>query len=91
MVNIDFLEKCQRLVSSPHFMYDFMSHVTFYFLTDLLEILSNMCITIVCKLGCDVIEFDVNHIILIKAFRCMTKKSRKKLKYLDNEKPFEVK
>ena len=42
----------------------------------LLEILSNIFITIVCQPGCDVIKFEINLIFLIK------------LKYLENEKSF---
>ena len=34
----------------------------------LCEILSNMCITIVCKPGCDAMNFEVNLILLIKPF-----------------------
>ena len=34
----------------------------------LCEILGNMCITIVYKTGCDVIDFEVNLIFLIKPF-----------------------
>ena len=50
-----------------------------------LEILGNMCITIVCEPRCDVIKFEINLIFLIKPFCYMTKKSRQKLKYLENE------
>ena len=32
------------------------------------EILSNMCIAIVCKPGCDVMNFEVTLIFLIKPF-----------------------
>ena len=46
----------------------------------LLEILGNMCISIVCYPGCGVIKFDINLIFLIGLFRYMTKKSRQKLK-----------
>ena len=52
----------------------------------LLEIFGNMCITIVSEPVCDAIEFEINLIFLIKPFRYITKKSRQKLKYLDNEK-----
>ena len=34
----------------------------------LCEILGNMCIAIVCKPGCDVMNFEVNLIFLIKPF-----------------------
>ena len=38
-------------------------------LSDLLsEILGNMCIALVCKPGCDVMNFEVNLIFLIKPF-----------------------
>ena len=46
-----------------------------------LEILVNMCIAIVCYPGCDVINYEMNLIFLIK-------KSRQKLKYLESEKSF---
>ena len=43
----------------------------------LLEMLGNMCIAIVCFPGCDVINFGINYIFLIKPFFYMTKKSSK--------------
>ena len=53
----------------------------------LLEILGNICITIVCYPGSDVIKFEVNLIFLIKPFWYTTKKSRQKLRrYLENKK-----
>ena len=36
--------------------------------------------------GCDVINFEVNLLILIKPFFYLTKKSRQKFKYFENEK-----
>ena len=51
----------------------------------LLEILDNMYIAIVCTPGCDVINFEINLIFLIKPFFYMTKKSRQKLKHVENE------
>ena len=54
----------------------------------LLEILGGMCIKIICERGCNVIKFKINLIFLIKPFRYMTKKSRQKLKYLENERSF---
>ena len=54
----------------------------------LLEILFNMCIAIVCWLAGDVIDFEINLIFLIRPFSYTTKKSRRKLKYLENEKSF---
>ena len=52
----------------------------------LFEILGNMCIAIVFWPGCDVINFEINLIFLIKPFLCMIRKSKQKLKYLENEK-----
>ena len=54
----------------------------------ILEMLVNMCIAIVCYPGCNVIDFQINLIFLIKPFLYMTKKSRQKSKYLQNEKSF---
>ena len=54
----------------------------------LFDILVNMCIVIVCKPGCDVIGFEISLIFLIKQFSYMTKKSRQKIKYLENVKSF---
>ena len=48
-----------------------------------------MCIEIVCFPGSDVINFEINFIFLIKPFFCMTKKSRQKHKYLENERSFQ--
>ena len=47
-----------------------------------------MCIAIICQPSCDVIDFEINLIFQIKAFSYMTKKSRQKFKYLENEKSF---
>ena len=47
-----------------------------------------MCIVNVGEPGCDVINFEINVIVLIKSFFYMNKKSRQKLKYLGNEKNF---
>ena len=56
-----------------------------------LKILENMCVATICFPGCDVINFEINLISLIKQFFYMTKKSRQKfkyLKYLENKKDF---
>ena len=93
MLNFDFLEKDLRIVSPPHFVYDF-SRKMFLILNPmngpnfivwfpfLFEVLDNMYIAIVCFPGCDVMNFE------IKPFLYMTKKSIQKLKYLENEKSF---
>ena len=65
-----------------------------YLLTDqislplLLKILVNLCIASVCESGCDVINFEINLIFLIKPFFYMKKKSRQKFKHLENKKSF---
>ena len=56
----------------------------------LYEILGNMCIVIVCEPVCD-INFEINFVFLIKPFFCMNKKSRKRFKYLESQKIFEIK
>ena len=53
-----------------------------------LAIMDNMCIANVWQPGCNVINFEINLIFLIKLFLYMTKKSRQNLKYLENEKSF---
>ena len=55
-----------------------VTHVKFY-LPLLLEILSNICIAIVCFPDYGVINFEINLIFLIKQFLYMTKKSRQKV------------
>ena len=98
-LNFDFLEKGLEIISSPHFENDFsrktvlilhsinwLNFIFWLFLRP--EILANMFIEIVCWPGCDVTNFEINLIFLIKPFLYMTKKSRQKLKYLENKKSF---
>ena len=77
MLIFDFLKTGLRVVSSPHFVYDFSwknnSHVLFFELTKFdcrwslfLKILSNMCIAVVCFPGFGVINFEINVIFLVK-------------------------
>ena len=99
MLNFDFLEKGLRIVSSRYFVYDF-SRKMFLMLCSinrpnlivwlllLLEILGGVCTAIVCFPGCDVINFEINLILLIKPFFYLTQKSRQKFKYLENKKSF---
>ena len=54
----------------------------------LFEILGNVCITIVYFPVCYFKNFEINLIFLIKPFLKMTKTSKEKLKYLDDEKSF---
>ena len=44
----------------------------------LLGTLVNICIVIVCFIGCDVINFEINHIFLIKQIFYIIKNSRQK-------------
>ena len=46
------------------------------------------CIAIVSFTGCDVANYKVNLISLIKPFFYMTKLSRQKFKYLENKKNY---
>ena len=69
-------------------------HVIFYWLTKFycliifLMIMGNMCIVIICCAVCWVINFEINFSFLIKLFFYITKTSRRKCKYLNNEKSF---
>ena len=74
MLNFNFPEKDLGLVSPSHFVYDFSRKIFlmlhsiirpnfFVWLPLLLQILGNMCITIVCQPGCDVIKFENNLLI----------------------------
>ena len=91
MLNFDFLDKGLGIVSPAHFVYDFSTKMFLMlysinwpnfivWLPLLLEILSNMCIAIICYPGCDVIDFEINLIFLIEPFflhdqKVMTKTS----------------
>ena len=99
ILNFNFSEKGLGLDSTSHFVYDFSGKMFLMLrpinwpnfivrLPLLLEILGNICITIICYPCCDVIKFEINLIFLIKPLFYMTKKSRQKLKYLENEKSF---
>ena len=99
MLNFDLSEKSQRIVSPPHFTYDF-SRKMFPLLYSinwpnfmvcsplLLEILRNMCIAIVCFPFCDVINFKINLILPSSCFSTWPKRSRQKSNYLENENSF---
>ena len=50
--------------------------------------MDKMCIGIVCWPGYDFINFEINLIFLIMPFFYMTKKSRQKFEYLENEQSF---
>ena len=46
------------------------------------------CFRGLCFPGCDIINFEINLIFLIKLFFYLTKMSRQKFKYLEIEKSF---
>ena len=48
-----------------------------------------MCIAITCLPCCNVVNFEIKLVFLIKPFLYMTRKSRQKLRYLENEKSFQ--
>ena len=92
-------KKGLELVSLPHFTHNFWRKIFLLlysinwpnfivWLPLLCEIFGNKCIAIVCKSGCNVMNFGVNLIFLIKPFSYITKKSWQKLKYFENEKKF---
>ena len=79
MLNFNFLDKGQGIVSPAHFAYDFLTKmflmlysmnypnfIACYSL--LLGILGNMCIAIVCYPCCDVMDFEINLIFLTEPF-----------------------
>ena len=99
MLNFDFSQKGLELVSPSHFTYDFSRKIFLMlhsinwpnfiaWLPSLLEIFGSMCIAIVCFPGCEVINFEITLIFLIKPFFYLAKKSRQKFKYLENKKSF---
>ena len=99
MLNFNFSEKSLGLVSPPYFVYGF-SRKIFFMLYSLnwpnlipwlllfLKIFCNTCIIIICLPGGDVLNFGINLIFLIRPFYHNTKRSRQKLKYLENKKSF---
>ena len=99
-----FLKKrCLELVSLAHFLHDIWRK-TFLLLPSITwpnliawlpllhEILDNMYIVIVCWPGCDIINFEINLIFLIKQFFYIWPKSQdKKLNNLRTKRAFKMK
>ena len=88
-----------ELVSQPYFAHSFWRKIFpllcsinwrnfTVWLPFLCEILGNMCIAIVCKPGCDVMNFEANLIFIIKLFFLHKQNFVTKLKYLEKEKNF---
>ena len=76
-LNFGFLDKGLGIISLAHFVYDFSTKIFLMlysinwsnfivWLPLLLQILGNMCIAIVCQPGCDVMNFKINMIFVIK-------------------------
>ena len=94
MLNLNFPEKGLGLVSPPHFVYNFSrkmflilysTNTKYHCLIAFTSRDIGQYVYYNCLLtGCDVMK----SIFLIKPFNYMTKKSRRKLKYLENEKRF---
>ena len=68
-----------KLVSLPHFLHNFRRKIflllyyinwpnSIFWLSLLCEIFGNMCIAIICKPVCDVMNFEVKLVFLIKPF-----------------------
>ena len=95
MLNFDFLKKGLGIIYPPHFVFNFSAtYISCYILlTDLISLPDcfyftrywSICVLIVFSLDCDVINFEINLIFLIKPFFLH---DRQKSKYLDNEKIF---
>ena len=99
MLDFNFWEKDLGPVSPPHSVYDFSREMFLMlysinwsnfivWLPLLLEILGNMCITIVCYPGCEVITFESKPFFLIKP---LLYDQKVKTKSLRAELAFEVK
>ena len=95
MLNFDFLEKGIGIVSPPYFVYNF-SRKVFLILYSINwpnfivwlplhpSILGNMCTAIVYFPDCDIMNFEINLIFLIKHLLCMVKIYRQKYEYTEN-------
>ena len=81
-------EKGLGLVSPPNFVYDLCEKCfsCYILLTDQISLPN--CFYILRYWAICVLQLFVNLTFLIKPFRYMTKKSRQKRKYLENEKSF---
>ena len=71
MLNFDFLENGQGIISPPHFTYDFFSRVICYKLTKFLCLIVFTSsdvrqYAIVCFPGYDVINFEINLVFPVK-------------------------
>ena len=98
MLNCDFIEQGLGLVSSKDFMYGFSRKMFLViysinwpnFIISLSHCLTSSDVRQYeyynCFPGCYAINLKINLIFLIKPFINVTKKSRQKIKYLENRK-----
>ena len=68
MLKFHYLDKGLGIVFPAYFVYDVLIKMFFAWLLLLFEILGNMCIATVYYPGCDVMDFEINVIFLIKPF-----------------------
>ena len=98
MLNFDFLDKGLGIVSPAHFVYDFLIKMFLMlhsidwpnfvaWLPLFPEILSNMCIAIVCYPGCDVMDSEIKLFFLIQPF-FLPKSNDKNLNILRTKRAF---
>ena len=99
---LSFFKKIKRgleLCTLPHFLHNFWRKIFILlrsvnrpnfivWLSLLCEILGNMCIGIVCKPGCDVMDFEVSLIFQIKLFFLHDQNDVRKMYYLEDKKSF---
>ena len=101
-IKVFFKKRGLELVSPSHFMHDFWRkiYLTLYFINWLnfitwqplfLEILSNICIVIICCSFPDVINFEINHGFLIKPSFYITKTQDKNVNISRTKKTFNMK
>ena len=93
MLNFDILDKGQGIVSTTHFVYDFSSYIL---LTNQMSFSGCLCYFLryysICALQLSVNQIVISSISKLiwsfysSSFYTWPKKSRKKLKYLENEK-----
>ena len=103
MLNWDFSEKGLGIVFSPHFVHDFSRKIflIYILITDQLSLPDDLAWLLFVLRDIDLYayynslltrlwrhNFEINLVFLIKSFFYMTKISRQKLKYLENEKSF---
>ena len=93
------IKRSLELCTLPHFLHNFWRKIFLslssvnrpnfiVWLSLLCEILGNMCIGIVCKPGCDVMDFEVSLIFQIKLFFLHDQNDVRKMYYIEDKKSF---